>query len=122
MYFIHLLSCPFIVPLLLSFPVCYGFAWETGQKRNGFLCPLHDWILYSMGIPVPSIHLVSSFPGIFPFSPIYLCIVAFSPVLFDHAPLLVKMRVDRCHWPQHWYIEVPSYYHMYYNNENLSRS
>jgi len=58
---------------------------RSGGKRH-FSCLLHGWILYSIGIPIPSFHLVSSFPGILIFSVflsrrIFSCLIRLRPSL-----------------------------------------
>lgn len=59
---------------------------QVSGKRAISSCLLHDWILYSMGILIPSIRLVSSLIWIFSVS-FSLIIVALCLVLSGYTPL-----------------------------------
>ena len=63
----------------------------AGGKKSHLSCLLHDWILYIMGIPIPSIHLVSfsKFPLLFSFP------------LFYSSPVRHRAKLGML-WPSFW--------------------
>lgn len=111
----HLLSClvttDFSITNFLGAVISHGkqAKWE---KKSTFSCLLHDWPLYSMGIVIPSIHLVSFcllelfFPYLIFFTPVLVlfvsCIWLRSPLFLSEIWSTEGTEVA-C---RHWCIEV----------------